>query len=423
MVRGDAIRFLRDKPVKFAHMAGFTLLGDIHNEWIRDMVFGREDDTLQAHRGSYKTTCVSVALALSVILFPNKRNLFLRKTNADVKEIIAQTAKILQSPYTQYFVQTIYGQALSFEKLTENEIMTNLTSDIRGTSQLVGQGIDASLTGKHYDNIFTDDIVNVEDRTSVLARNRTKTVYQELQNIKNRGGRIFNIGTPWHKDDAFLLMPPARKFDCYMTGLITSEELDGIREKMTASLFAANYELRHIAAEDVIFSPKTAEADILLCEQGECHVDAAYDGADFTAFTVCRKKDGIYYVFGKLWRRHVEECEEDIVRIRQELNAGRIHCEDNGDKGYLAKSLRKRGERVSSYHEGMNKFLKITSHLKGAWRNVVFVKGTDAEYIRQICDYNENAEHDDAPDSLASVVRWFENHAADDEKTGFNPYL
>ena len=36
---------------------------------------------------------------------------------------------------------------------------------------------------------------------------------------------------------------------------------------------------------------------------------------------------------------------------------------------------------------------------------IVFVEGTDQEYINQILDYNENAEHDDAPDSLASIVR------------------
>lgn len=28
-----------------------------------------------------------------------------------------------------------------------------------------------------------------------------------------------------------------------------------------------------------------------------------------------------------------------------------------------------------------------------------------ADYINQICDYTENAEHDDAPDSAASIVR------------------
>ena len=33
------------------------------------------------------------------------------------------------------------------------------------------------------------------------------------------------------------------------------------------------------------------------------------------------------------------------------------------------------------------------------------MKGTDENYINQICDYNENADHDDCPDSLASLIR------------------
>ena len=48
---------------------------------------------------------------------------------------------------------------------------------------------------------------------------------------------------------------------------------------------------------------------------------------------------------------------------------------------------------------------KITSYLKAEWQNVIFAAGTDEEYINQICDYNENAEHDDCPDSLASIIR------------------
>jgi hypothetical protein len=35
----------------------------------------------------------------------------------------------------------------------------------------------------------------------------------------------------------------------------------------------------------------------------------------------------------------------------------------------------------------------------------VFVQGTDTEYINQICDFNENCEHDDAADSCASLAR------------------
>lgn len=174
---------------------------------------------------------------------------------------------------------------------------------------------------------------------------------------------------------------------------------------MTASLFAANYELRHIAAEDVIFTTPQINAEPCNVEQGEGHIDAAYGGEDYTAFSIVRKTDGKYYVLGKLWRKHIDDCLDEIQSLRQAFNAGKIFCEDNGDKGYLAKELRRRGERAVLYHENMNKFLKITSYLKAEWNNVIFVAGTDKEFINQICDYNENAEHDDAPDSVASQIR------------------
>jgi hypothetical protein len=53
----------------------------------------------------------------------------------------------------------------------------------------------------------------------------------------------------------------------------------------------------------------------------------------------------------------------------------------------------------------MNKFLKITSYLKFEWDRVRFVAGTDPEYIAQVEEYTEEAEHDDAPDSLACLIR------------------
>lgn len=394
-------------------MIGFTRLSDLHNGWIADMVRGKQDKTLQASRGTYKTTCVSIALALIIILLPNKRTLFMRKTDGDVKEVIKQVQKILQDPHTQYFAQSIYGVSLRLISASVTEVTTNLTTDIKGTAQLVGIGTGASLTGKHFDFIFTDDIVNVNDRISKAERDRTKLVYQELQNIKNRGGRIFNTGTPWHKDDAFSIMPPAEKYNCNhpeIKKIISDEELERLRHSMLRSLFAANYELRFVAAEDVIFTdPVTGHDPSILDQAKNCHIDAAYGGEDYTAFTIIKKTDGKFYVYGRLWHKHVDDVLSEVITIKRGFNAGRIYCEDNGDKGYLAKELTRRGERAIKYHEGMNKFLKITSYLKAEWNNIIFVAGTDPEYIAQICDYNENAEHDDAPDSLASLVRelWY----------------
>lgn len=430
MTRNEAIHFLLRFPVKFGKMLGFTKLENLHNEWMKSMLKGTEDETLQAHRGSYKTTCVSIVLALIIILMPNKTTLFIRKTDSDVKEVIRQVVNILKNQYTQYFVHVIYGCRLKLTVDNANEVSTNLTTDIKGTSQLVGLGLGSSLTGKHFDFIFTDDIVNILDRLSKAERERTKVMYQELQNVKNRGGRIFNTGTPWHKDDAFKLMPNPKKYDCYSTGLITAAELEEIKNNLIASLFAANYELRHIAAEDVIFDRARTGADPTKVMNGSDHIDAAYDGEDFTAYTIARKViDYEYddegnktsakrtiYVLGKMWRKHVDDVEDRIIELHNEFLCPKVSCEENADKGYLAKDLRKKGIRVHKYHENMNKFLKITSYLKAAWKDVVFVDGTDPEYIEQICDYNENAEHDDAPDSLASLVRLLNKKNDSDEE-------
>lgn len=405
MTREEAVNFLLDHPVDFAHLLGFDKLGELHNEWIKDMVRGKEDHTLQAHRGSYKTTCVSIALAEIFILLPDLRSFFMRKTDTDTKEVVQQVRNILRHPVTRYFVRVIWGVDLILTKETSAELSSNLCRDVKGTAQLSSLGVSGSLTGKHYDRIFTDDIVNLKDRISRAEREHTKAIYQELQNIKNRGGRIFNTGTPWHKDDAFCVMPPAVRYDCYSTGLLEEEELKTLRSRMEAALFAANYELRHIAADDILFPEPVTGADPALVEQGIAHVDAAYGGADYTAFTICRKEDGKYYMLGKLWHKHVDDCEEAIIDLRRKYLAGKIYCEDNGDKGYLAKDLRSRGERVVRYHEDMNKHIKITSYLKAVWPDVIFVEGTDPEYLNMICDYNENAEHDDAPDSAASIVR------------------
>lgn len=405
MTREAAIAILLNEPVKIGYAVGFDKLTALHNRWIISMIRGTQDKTLQAHRGSYKTTCVSIALACIFVLLPNKKTLFLRKTDADVKEVIRQVRNILLSPPMQEAARLIHGKDMVLITQTASELSSNLPGDSKGTSQIVAMGINGSITGKHFDRIFTDDIVNVQDRTSKAERDRTKIVYQELQNIRNRGGRIFNTGTPWHKEDCFSLMPNIERHDCYSTGLISKEQLQIIREAMTASLFAANYELRHIASDDVIFTSPQTGADPALAEQGICHIDASYGGEDGTAFTVCKKSGGKYYIYGRLWQKHVDDCLPEIIRLRKAFNAGIIYSERNADKGYLAKALRDKGERADTYHEKTNKFVKITSYLKSEWKNVVFVAGTDAEYINQICDYTENAEHDDAPDSAASIVR------------------
>jgi hypothetical protein len=95
----------------------------------------------------------------------------------------------------------------------------------------------------------------------------------------------------------------------------------------------------------------------------------------------------------------------DILRLKAKYRAGTTWTETNADKGYLNKALRERGDVSSTYHEKMNKHIKISTYLKENWGKVLFLDATDPEYIAEILDYTEHAAHDDCPDSLASAIR------------------
>ena len=288
----DYLDLIYDEPYLIGEWLGFGEFLPIHNEWLKMMIFDEEDETLLAHRGSYKTTCLTIAIAIIMILFPNKNIIFLRKTDTDVKEVIKQVSKILHSALFQHITYKLYGKYLEFIEDSTFNITTNLMTSTRGTSQLLGLGINTSITGKHADIVITDDIVNIQDRISKAKRDLTKTAYMELQNIKNRGGRILNTGTPWHKEDAITDMPNKHIYTCYDTGLMTRDQIEEIRHKMTPSLFAANYELKHIADEDAMFTNPVFTNKTELIYNGFVHIDASYGGEDGTALTI--GKENIY---------------------------------------------------------------------------------------------------------------------------------
>lgn len=415
-----AYRFLTERPAQYGQMLGYPdLRDDLHGEWIRKMVLGKGDMTLQAHRGSYKTTCDCIGLAEDILLRGDINSIFFRKTDNDIQEVINNVTRILASPVTQQLYWMLTGKPLVLVKATTSEITTSSYTAPRGACQLLGIGVGGSITGKHADKLWTDDIVNQKDRKSRAEREQTKAVYQELQNIRNRGGRIINTGTPWHKEDAFMLMPKPERYDVYSTGLVSREKIEELRLSMSPSLFAANYELRHIASENALFetAPRFTSDEKLL-RDGIAHIDAAYGGEDYTAFTCGKRYGDTLYLYGRLWSCHVDRVLDVCVAEAQRLMCGPIFCEDNGDKGFLAKEILKK-YRARTYHESDNKYIKISTYLRKWWGNIVFLEGTDNEYISQIVDYTEDAEHDDAPDSASVICRYYDRRSSTEYRSIF----
>ena len=398
-------------PVRLARAMGYELLQEgLHDSWIRELAYGTGDMTLQGHRGSYKTTCLVVALWLVVVTQPGRTVGFLRKASNDVEQVMESVARLLKHPITAELSTAIYGAPLTVTEETGTSVSTDLCCNVSGEPQVSGYGIGGSLTGKHYDSIYTDDIVTLRDRVSRAEREATKRAYRELQNVRNRGGRIVNTGTPWHPQDAFTLMPEPERWPVGTTGLISDEEAAQLKKSMTRSLYAANYELRHVAEDGAIFDGEPEGfTDAGMLADGVMHIDAAYGGSDGTAVTCIRWHGDRPYVHGCLWpETHVDQVASKIARMHERFRLGTVYMERNADKGYLAEKFRDMGLPVKTYTEKQNKYIKIATHARGEWSKLARFDDPSPEcmaYWEQVMDYAEGAEHDDAPDSLACAIR------------------
>lgn len=143
-----------------------------------------------------------------------------------------------------------------------------------------------------------------------------------------------------------------------------------------------------------------------LLMNGIAHLDKSFGGEDSTAFSIVKKDGDRIIALGKKWNKHVDLCIPEIKMWCEKFSVKTVYTENNDDKGYTAKN-----NGFFSYHETMNKHYKIMTYLYSNWQNIYFIRATDNDYIRQIQSYDENASHDDCPDSLATAVKRLKSKA------------
>lgn len=167
-----------------------------------------------------------------------------------------------------------------------------------------------------------------------------------------------------------------------------------------------------VAAEGALFTTYPQyTSDVTLLRDGIAHIDAAYGGADSTAFTCGKRQGDTLYLYGRLWHAHVDTVMDTCIREAKRLLCAPILMERNADKGFVAKEIMRRGVSAGTYDEHDNKYTKIATYLRKWWGNVVFLDGTDKAYISQILSYTAEAVHDDAPDSAACVARYYDKRS------------
>lgn len=406
------LRLIRDQPHILGWMIGKNKLTPLHSEWIKYIWYTTKDRSLMAHRGSYKTTAIGTVGCLLWLLFnPNDRIAIIRKSFTDATEIARGVRNALAVPEVQQlfrFAHGIYPKAIENK---QNKIVFNFKKTITPEGSIDCYGVESGMTGKHYDRVLCDDIITLKDRQSPAEREHVKQmVYEVKNNIIDPGKPVCFIGTPWHKDDAWSILPKPLVYDVYQTKLadFTEEHIQKLRDENPPSLFAINYLLTHIADGNKLFADPKYENPPNNW-QPIAHVDKAYMGEDFTALTLLWQEPGSgkIYVKGKCWREHIENLYSTIAQICLFHGCNKIYTEDNDDKGLSGRRFYDCGLQPFKYHERMNKEHKISSVLKQAWPNIYFSDDTDPVYVGQIEDWDPSAKnlHDDSCDGLASILR------------------
>jgi hypothetical protein len=338
---------------------------------------------------------------------PDDRIAVVRKTFTDAAEIVKMVEQIMEKPEILELFKLAHGFYPKPKIKKYGSLRYNFKLTVTPEGNLTAHGIDGSLTGSHYDKIWTDDVVTLRDRTSRAERERTIEITREIYtNIVDPGKSVMASGTPWHKNDAWANVPcEILKFPVDKCNILTQEEIENKRKTTTPLLFSVNYELEFKNEDDTLFKNPSYKPWDYIDGKVYAHLDAAFDGDHFCALTLMsRKADGRLQARGFTYSGNVKDWVPEIVKIYKTNRVKCIYNETNPDKGWTANLLREHGCNVATYWEDKNKHIKISTKLYPVWQEIDWDENIEPEYMAQVLDYREGEEPDDAPDSAASLI-------------------
>ncbi len=407
-----------DRPHILGHYLGYDKLTEEHGNWIKEFWLADTDVWKQAHRGSFKTTAITVVGPILRHLFkPEDRILLSRKTYTNACDTLEEIAGHYRGPAVRELYKKVRGIdnfRLKVDRRGRITLPTKKEPSKEGSIDCAGR--DTKVTGSHYEYLLNDDLDNLKDMVSKAEREATRHYRDEQQNVRNPGGVIGNLGTPWHLQDGshkqddegrWVERPGIVKHPIGTLAIpgFTPEYILQLKQSMSAPMYARNYLLQIIADSERLFpDPNETKEWPKRCE-GQAYEDPAYKGTHFTAVTIIGLWEGKYYATGKVWRKDSTVIGEEVADFLGKYNTGTLHVESNADKGWCAKEMRKHWPAVREVNETMNKHIKILTFAVKNYELLYWILETQPEYMAQVLDYREGDEPDDAPDSLASLIR------------------
>ncbi|RHX89862.1 hypothetical protein [Leptospira stimsonii] len=183
-----------------------------------------------------------------------------------------------------------------------------------------------------------------------------------------------------------------------------------LRSRIGDTRFSALYQQIPLDIAEQIFSdPRYEEAP------SDIKIFAFWDPAfrkeskkkDFNAFTAGGSCDGKFYVIaGEIWRTKLGESYDRVEKLCKQLRVSKLFIENNKGEDALEIEMTRREISSKGITSAGDKDFRIQQYAKMNWDKIRFSKFVSHKYIKQILEYSDVVErHDDAPDSLAGLIR------------------
>ena len=412
-----------EKPHEFGHLLGYHKLTAVHGEWIKIFIEQKRFDVLQAHRGSYKTTCGIVAMVLLFLCLPNLRLLIVRKN----VQLASDVLKTIQKHFTSNDVIRLY----LFSRWGITSAMTGTWSSERTTfafkrsvtpePSITAAGVGASITGAHFDYVWMDDIETIDDRYSAAERTWTKAYYDETENLIDPLGRRVLSGTPWHESGVFSTIAAelfeGRQFPFGSVDLPPDElaEMATRKDRLPYAEWMCNYMLQHVADNDTIGAFEAV--DSWDCQYCVAFIDPSFSDktdTDATAVAVVGVSRGLLYFTGASFPKSIsdkqtrKEILDFLARftpietvLESQLADTSIFFIDAfkaDEAGYSIKNMWTVKRQFKNKHE------RIAATVIANKPDMRILSGTQQDFSLQVSRYYKGAPHDDCPDAVAGAI-------------------
>lgn len=417
------------------------------HKWLAGRLNENKDSLVLVPRGHMKSTMLKIKVIQLILQNPMIRIGLFSRTAGLVEEQLADIKRMMATPLLRrYFPELIPDPGPKYAnwyKSTVNQLTTRRNADwgrIPQEEQIEAWGMGATITGRHYDVLVLDDMINEQSISTPEQMQKVRDYYSYLQAIKEPDGFELIVGTRYHYSDIYGVIIKENFFKGRVWTRRAIEEgkpiyrfftlamLNKIRRRVGPYVWACQYENNPIPKELQIFPPPYPEYEHLPAGKFDYYmtVDPAATTksySDYTAIiiTALDNKNHLYVVEGQAHKKPGNEIAEIIVRLMHKYKPRRAGIEFGlqAALGYIIET--KRNEYERRYNESLpmhvipikqprniSKESRIERSLGSFLRDGRIFIHTSLTELKSQLEQFPRGEHDDLVDALSMQFQLIE---------------